>query len=144
MTQALKLLEKYKAEVSATDQNADSAGESGVAFSQADYWQSNTTCYSCGERGHWVNDCPNMDDAQQEKFWADRKATYRARKAKKGVAHSAVAEEAVAETPAPTPSVASVPSSDRAVDFDRFQWYIDMLEATKNLDVGFIQVGKQS
>ena len=30
------------------------------------------------------------------------------------------------------------------MDFERFQRYMDMLEATKNLDVGFIQVGKQS
>ena len=67
------------------------SGEYGVSFAQADAWQSNTTCYSCGERGHWVNDCPNMNDAQQEKFWADRKATYTDRKAKKGVAHAAVA-----------------------------------------------------
>ena len=52
MPQDLKLLEKYKAEVGATDQNADSDGESGVAFSQADAWQSNTTCYSCGDNGH--------------------------------------------------------------------------------------------
>ena len=34
MPQALKLLEKYKAEVGATEQNVDSAGEYGVAFAQ--------------------------------------------------------------------------------------------------------------
>ena len=56
MPQSLKLLEKYKAEVGATEQNADSAGESGVSFAQADAWQSNTTCYSYGERGYGVND----------------------------------------------------------------------------------------
>ena len=50
MPQALKLLEKYKAEVGATDQNADSDGESGVAFSQADAWQSITTAVACGVR----------------------------------------------------------------------------------------------
>ena len=33
MPQALKLLEKYKAEVGATELNSDFAGESGVAFS---------------------------------------------------------------------------------------------------------------
>ena len=43
MPQALKVIEEYKAEVGATEQNADSAGESGVAFAQADAWQSNTT-----------------------------------------------------------------------------------------------------
>ena len=32
MPQALKLLEKYKSEVGATDHNADSSGDSGVAF----------------------------------------------------------------------------------------------------------------
>ena len=43
MPQALKIIENYKAKFGATEQNADSAGESGVAFSQADAWQSNTT-----------------------------------------------------------------------------------------------------
>ena len=85
-----------------------------------------------------------MDNAQQKNVWDDRKATYTARKAKKGVAHAAIAEETVAATPAPPPSVVSVPSSDRGVDFERFQRYMDMLEATNNLDVGFIQIGKQS
>ena len=85
-----------------------------------------------------------MDDVQREKFWADRKATYTSRKSKKGVAHDAVADEAIAATPTPPPSVASVPSSNRAVDFERFQRYMDMLEATKNLDLVFIQAGKQS
>ena len=54
LPQALKLLEKYKAEVSATEQNADSASEFGVAFAHADAWQSSITCYSCGERGKWL------------------------------------------------------------------------------------------
>ena len=34
MLQTLTLLEKYKAEVGATEQNSDSAGEFGVPFSQ--------------------------------------------------------------------------------------------------------------
>ena len=87
MPRALKLLEKYKAEVGATEQNADSAGESGVAFSQADAWQSNTTCYSCDECCHGVHDCPKLEDVQREKFWDDRKAIYTDRRAKKVVAH---------------------------------------------------------
>ena len=65
MPQALKLFEKYKAEVGATEQNADSAGESGVDFAQADAWKYNTTCYTCGERGHGVNECPKLDDVQR-------------------------------------------------------------------------------
>ena len=80
MPQALKLLEKYKAEVGATEHNTDSAGESGVALAQADVWQFNTTCYSYGERGHGVNDFPKLDNAQRENFWADYKATYIDRK----------------------------------------------------------------
>ena len=36
MTQSLKILDKYKAEVGITEQNADSSGESRVAFAQAD------------------------------------------------------------------------------------------------------------
>ena len=55
MPQSLKLLEKYKAEFDATEQNADSDGESGVAFAQADAWQLNTTCYSCGDLGPGLN-----------------------------------------------------------------------------------------
>ena len=66
MPRALKLLDKYKAEVGATEQNADSDGESGVSFTQADAWQSNTTCYSCGEHGHGVNYCPKLDNTQRE------------------------------------------------------------------------------
>ena len=58
-----------------------------------------------------------MDDAQREKLWADCKATYTSCKEKKGVSHAAVAEEAVAVTPATPSSVASVSSSDRTVDF---------------------------
>ena len=38
MPQAIKLHDKYKAEVSATKQNADSAGESGVSFAQTGAW----------------------------------------------------------------------------------------------------------
>ena len=55
MPQALKLLEKYKAEVGSTYQNADSDGESGVALARAGAWQSSITCYSCGERGKWLH-----------------------------------------------------------------------------------------
>ena len=143
MPQELKILEKYKSEVGATEHNAESAGESGVDFSQADAWKSNTTCYTCGERGHRVNDYPKLDDAQREKFWADRNVIYTACKARNGVAHAAVAEVAVAATPAPSPSVASAPNSDSVVDFECFQRYMDMLEATKNLNVGFIQLVKQ-
>ena len=135
MLQTLTILEKYKAEVGATEQNSDSAGEFGVPFAQGDAWQLNTTCYRCGERGHGVNDCSKLDDVQREKFWDDVKATYTAHKANKGVAHSSVAEEDVAATPAPPPSVAGVPSSDCAVEFERFQRNMDMLEATKNVDI---------
>ena len=56
MPQALKILEKYKDEDGATEQNADSSGESGVVFAQADSRQLNTTCYGCGDRGHGLND----------------------------------------------------------------------------------------
>ena len=36
MPQSLKHLDKYKAEVGATEKNVDSYGESGVSFDQAD------------------------------------------------------------------------------------------------------------
>ena len=39
MPQDLKILDKYKSEFGDTEQNADSAGESGVAFARAGAWK---------------------------------------------------------------------------------------------------------
>ena len=66
---------------------------------------------------HGLNDCPKLDEAQKDKLWANRKAVYLDRKAKKVVTHADVAESAPAAAPASPPSVAivpSVPSNDHA------------------------------
>ena len=77
-----------------------------------------------------------LDAAGRNKFWADRKA---ACEAKQGVAHAAVAAVAPTTAPAPAPSVSSLPGSitNTSVDYERFQRYLALLEATKDLNVGF-------
>ena len=98
-----------------------------------------TACFKCGVKGHTVNDCPKLDDAGKEKFWADRKV---AQEAKRGVAHVVVADAAASTTaPVPAPSVAGVPGSNNSPEFERFQLYMALVEATEDLDVGFAQVG---
>ena len=90
--------------------------------------------------GHTVNDCPNLDAAGQEMFWADRKA---AQEAKQGVAYVVVADAAAATpAPAPAPSVTSVPGSNTSQEFERFQRYMALMKSTDDLDVGFAQVGR--
>ena len=90
------------------------------------------TCFNCHAKGHTVNECPKLDAARKDKLWADRKA---ARDANQGVTHAAVADEA--STPAPAPA----PATNKSADFERFQRYLPLVEATKDLDVGFTQVG---
>ena len=108
-----------------------------MAFAQAKGYLS--TCFKCGTKGYTVNNCPNLDAAGKEKFWADRKA---AQEAKQGVAHVVVADAAAATpAPAPAPSVASVPGSNTSQEFKRFQRYMALMKTTEDLDVGFTQVG---
>ena len=137
LPQALKLLEKFKSESFNDTATGKPAGDSGVAFAQTERYS--PTCFKCGMKGHTVNDCPKLDEAGKEKFWADRKA---AQEAKQGVAHVLVADAAAA-TPAPAPalSVASVPGNNISQAFERFQWYMALMKATEDLDVGFAQVG---
>ena len=93
------------------------ATASGVAFVQSNSYS--PTCFKYGVKGHTVNDCPKLDEAGKEKFWADRKS---AQEAKRGVAHVVVADAAAATpAPAPAPSVASVPGSNTSQEFERFQ-----------------------
>ena len=97
------------------------------------------TCFTCGVKRHTVNDCPKLNDARRDKFWADRKA---AQEAKRGVAHVVVADAAAATpAPAPAPSVTSVPGSNTSQEFKRFQRYMALMKAMEDLDVGFTQVG---
>ena len=82
-----------------------------MAFAQTERYL--PTCFKCGTKGHTVNDCPKLDEAGKEKFWADRKA---ASEAKQGVAHVVVADAAAATpVPAPAPSVASVPGRNTSL-----------------------------
>eukprot|EP00957_Ditylum_brightwellii_P031240 2368394-Ditylum_brightwellii.AAC.1 len=87
------------------------------------------TCFNCCAKGHTVNDCPKLNAAERDKFWADRKA---ARNANLEVNHAAVGDES--HTPAPTPAAntpAPAPVTNTTVDFGRFQRYLAMVEATK-------------
>ena len=137
LPQALKLLEQFKLELFADTATGEPAGDSGVAFAQTNNYL--PTCFKCGTKGHTVNDCPKLDEAGKEKFWADRKA---AQEAKRGVAHVVVANAAAATpAPAPAPSVASVPGSISSPEFERFQQYMMLMKATEDLDVRFAQVG---
>ena len=87
-----------------------------------------------GTKEHTVNDCPKLDAAGREQFWADRKA---ASEAKQGVAHVVVADAAApTPAPAPAPSVASVPGSITSPELKRFQQYMTLMKATEDLDVG--------
>ena len=137
LPQALKLLEQFKPELFADAATGKPAGDSGVAFAQTESYL--PTCFKCGMKGHTVNNCPKLDAAGREKFWAYRKA---AQEAKQGVAHAAIAAAAApTPAPAPAPSVASVPGSNTSPEFEIFQRYMALMKATEDLDVGFAQVG---
>ena len=101
MPQALKILEKFKAESGAmTNGRNDTDSNAGVAFALTKNWVANVTCHHCGIKGHCVNDCPDLTAAQRKKFLEDRNAANPAKTAtpepKKGVANAAVAVEKAA------------------------------------------------
>ena len=77
MPYALKLLEQFKPEAIADAATGKPAGDSGVAFAQTK--GQIPTCFNCGKKGHTVNDCPQLDAAGRDKFWADRKAAREAK-----------------------------------------------------------------
>ena len=83
-------------------------------------------------KGHHVNDCPDLTDAQRKKFWEDRNAANQAKTAtpepKKGVANAAVAKEKVA------PPV--IASADQ-MNFEKFQRF---MSAAKELGMEFLNV----
>ena len=97
MPQALKLLEKFKANSGTVTKGNDSEDETGVDFAQTESWDANVTCHKCNKKGHRVNDCPGLTDYQWKEFRADRNTAYLARKEvpkdKKGVATAAVAKD---------------------------------------------------
>ena len=133
LPQALKLLEQFKSESFADAATGEPAGDSGVTFAQTEGYL--PTCFKYGTKGHTVNDCPKLDAAGRDKFWADRKS---ASKAKRGGAHVVVADAAApTSAPAPAPSIASIPGSNTSQEFERFQRYMALMKATEDLDVGF-------
>ena len=70
MPQFLKILEKFKAEVGTTPKGrADSAGESGVDFSQAQIWAQIMVCHHCGVKGYGVNKCTNITHTYCKQSW---------------------------------------------------------------------------
>ena len=65
MPQALKLLEKFKAETGTLASGPTNAeNQSGVAFVQTEIWVANVTCHHCGVKGHRVNNCPDLTNTQ--------------------------------------------------------------------------------
>eukprot|EP00957_Ditylum_brightwellii_P091855 6994196-Ditylum_brightwellii.AAC.1 len=84
----MKLLEQFKPEALSEAMIGEQGGDSGVAFAQTKGYV--PTCFNCRAKGHTVSECPKLDAAERDKFWADRKA---ARNANQGVNHAAVADE---------------------------------------------------
>eukprot|EP00957_Ditylum_brightwellii_P152838 11633468-Ditylum_brightwellii.AAC.1 len=128
LPQAMKLHEQIKTEAFVEAAAGKPGGDSGVAFVQTKGYV--PTCFNCCAKGHMVNECPKLDAAGRDKFWADRKA---ARNKNQGVTHAAVADEI--STPAPAPA----PATNTTSDLKRFQRYLGLVEATKDLDIGFAQ-----
>ena len=102
MTQALKLLEKFKAEFGTTPKgSSDSVDEYGVAFAQAKIWAQSTVCHHCGVKGHGVNKCTKLTHAQRKQSWEDHnKARHeKANTASKEITANAAIAEVVAVVP---------------------------------------------
>ena len=91
-------------------------------------------CFNCGG-SHTVNECPKLDAAGRNKFWANRKSAH---EAKQGVTHADVADKV--STPEPAP--AQAPTANTSEDFERSQRYLALVEGMKDLEVIFTQVGK--
>ena len=139
---ALKLLEQFKPESTNEVIPGESGGEPGVAFTQTGGYRH--TCYNCHAKGHTVNECPKLDEAGKDKFWAAFKSA-RKENRKRGTTHATVSE---GPAPAPTPdpaaaaNVASV--SEKSEEFEQFQQYMELVKASDNLSLGFAQVGVYS
>ena len=133
MPQALKLLEKFKAEVGTTPKGrADSSDQSGVAFAQAQSWAQNMVCYQCVVKVHGVNQCPNITHAQHKQFWENHNKAFREKAntaSKEGTDNAAIAEVVVV-----------VPAEDDA-ELVKYKCYQRLMSAIEELDIGVVQVG---
>eukprot|EP00957_Ditylum_brightwellii_P182196 13881095-Ditylum_brightwellii.AAC.1 len=72
LLQAMKLLKQFKPEALAEATTGKPGGDSSVAFDQTKGYA--PTCFNCCAKGHTVNECPKLDAAKRDNFWADRKA----------------------------------------------------------------------
>ena len=133
MPQALKLLEKFKAEVGATPGGrTDSVDDSGVAFAQAQSWAQSLVCHHCGIKGHRVNKCPKLNHAQGKNFWKYCNKACREKantSLKEGTDNAAVAEV-----------VDFFPAEDDAARI-KYESYQLLVSAMEELDIGIFQVG---
>eukprot|EP00957_Ditylum_brightwellii_P163778 12468717-Ditylum_brightwellii.AAC.1 len=132
LPQAIKLLEQFKPEALADATTGEPGGDTGVAFAQTEGYT--PTCFNCRAKGHTVNNCSQINAAERDKFWADRKAN---RNANLGVSHAAVGDKSHTPAPAPaanTPAPAPVPAANTTSDSKQFQKYLALVEATKDLD----------
>ena len=89
-------------------------------------------CHHCGVKGHRVNECPKINDAQHKQFWEERNKARREKAntaSKDGNSNADIAEVA-----------AAVPSEDDAARV-KYKRYQRLMSALKYLDIGMIQVG---
>ena len=88
-----------------------------------------------------MNECPKIDGDGKDKFWAARKE---ARTEKQGVAHAVIAATpmaSLAPATAPTTATSIASALDTSEEFERFQWYMDLVKAKDNMRLGCSQVG---
>ena len=133
MPQALKLLEKFKAEVGATPKGrTDSVDDSGVAFAQAQSWAQSMVFHHCGIKGHRVNKCPKLNHAQGKNFWKycnkDRREKSNT-EPKEGTDNAAVAEV-----------VFAIPEENDAARI-KYECFQRLISAMEELEIWMIQVG---
>ena len=135
--QVLKLLEQFKPESTNEVIPAESGGDPSVAFTHAGGYQ--PMCYNCHAEGHTVNECPKLDEAGKDKFWAAFKSA-RKSKRERSTAHAAVPEfPAPAPTPAPAAAASVANVSEKSDEFEQFQRYMELVKASDNLSLGLLK-----
>ena len=127
----------------------DTGGAAGRAFTQTG-GEREITCYNCREKGLSVNDCPKLDEADEDKFWDAFNKTRR-NQPKMGFMRAAVAGQradmanapapASAPAPAPVASVAGAPAPDTSEEFEQLQRYMARVKVSNKMSLSFTQVG---